>query len=430
MAADDIYSASVDELLNDFDHQSEAFAHRWTEIYGAARAAGCPVVHSPHHGGFDVLTRHADVSAAFRDWKSFASERLVDEDGFEMDGGVGMPPHPFRIGFLEMDPPESLELRRLCNRWFTKQTIEACRPRLQEVMTWAFENVVELGACDIVTDIASPFQCVTIMDLLGIPLEKWKAYKAVVDTEVSQEEGNLDGLQWLLADIFDEIERQLEEGGHGLLAELITAEVDGEVLDPELVTELILMLLLGGMDTTIATVSHAARHLHEFPHDRARLIAEPDLIPAFIEEVLRFYCPATGMGRTVREPVEFAGKQFERGDRVYLAIASANRDEEAFERADEFILDRADNNHLAFGTGTHRCIGLDFGRANAQLFTEELLRWLPDFSVDVDAAAITPSIPHAHGYMTLPIWFTPADRTAAGRDSWPAFSVPPIRPVE
>ena len=420
---------TVDRLLDDFDHQSADFAHHWAEVYGKARANQCPVIHSDEYGGFDAILGYDDVVAAFRDWKTFASERLLDEDGIEMEGGVGIPAHVFRIGFLEMDPPQSLNLRRLCNPWFNRNTIEAARPRLGEIMHWAFDNVAEKGQCDVVTELVTPFQCVSIMDLLGIPLEKWPRYKEVVDQEVAQEESSLEGMQWLLADIFDEIERQTTEGGHGLLAVLASSELEGERLDPELVTELILMFLLGGMDTTIATVGLAVRHLHDTPEDRARLQESPDLIESFVEEVLRFYTPATGMGRTIRTPTTFAGQGYERGDRVYLAIASANRDERAFDRADEFVIDRSPNPHMSFGTGTHHCIGSEFARSNTQLFLTMLLSRMPDFEVDVAAAHMVTSIPHARSYLTLPISYGPGRSFGSGDHAWPEFKTDPIRPV-
>src|SRR5205085_12109528 len=157
---------------------------------------------------------------------------------------------------------------------------------------------------------------------------------------------------------------QKKNGGDGLIAKLAVAEIDGVPLEDDLTTELTLMLLLGGMDTTIATIGHAIRHLDEHPDDRRRLMEDPALMPTAVEEVLRYYSPATAMARTVRKPVTIAGKDYGRGDRVLCAIASANQDEDAFPNAGVMDIARTPNPHLTFGTGTHRCIGMDLARAN------------------------------------------------------------------
>src|ERR1700737_447578 len=206
--------------MDEFDHHSAEFSRRWRDIYGAARASGWPVLHSDLYGGFDVLLRHPEVVTAFRNHKDFASVRLLDDDDIEMDGGVGIPENPFRVGFLEMDPPDSINLRRLVNPWLNLRAIDAGRGRIAEAAAWAFARVIDRGACDLITDLASPFQCMVILDLLGIPLDRWKAYKDVVDKAVGQEDGALEGIQWILGDLFDEVERQKVDGGEGLVADL------------------------------------------------------------------------------------------------------------------------------------------------------------------------------------------------------------------
>jgi cytochrome P450 len=189
------------------------------------------------------------------------------------------------------------------------------------------------------------------------------------------------------------------------------------------------MLLLGGMDTTIATIGHAMRHLDENPDDRRRLIDEPSLMPTAVEEVLRYYSPATGMARTVRKPVTIAGKQYQRGDRILCAIASANQDEDAFPEADVMDIARSPNPHLTFGTGTHRCIGMDLARVNTELFLSEVLRRMPDYTVDHDRVRIHDSIPHANGFQSMPIRYSKGERSRAGDGAFPVFSAPRILPV-
>lgn len=417
----------TDELA-EFDHHSPEFAQSWREIYRTARAT-CPVVHSDLYDGYDVLIKHADVKEAFRDYESFASDRLRDDDDVEMDGGVGIPEHPFRIGFLEMDPPDSLSLRRIVNPWFSPRTIAAARPRIDEAVMWAVDQVIERGECDLITDLASPFQCMVVLDLLGIPLDRWKAYKEVIDKEVAQEDDAIEGIQWILGDLFDEVVQQRENGGEGLIAQLAVAEVDGVPIEDDLTAELVLMLLLGGMDTTIATIGHAISHLDAHRDDRQRLMDDPSIMATAVEEILRFYSPATAMARTVRKPVTIAGKQYERGDRVLCAIASANQDEDAFPDPHVMDITRTPNPHLTFGTGTHRCIGMDLARVNTELFLNAVLARMGDYEVLGDEVCIHDSIPHANGFTSMPMRFTKGERSRPSDGAFPTFSAPRILPV-
>jgi cytochrome P450 len=411
-----------------FDHHSKEFAEGFREILKEARGS-CPVIHSDLYGGYHVLTRYADVQEGFRNYKVFASERPVDDDGIEQEGGVAVPENPFRTGFLEMDPPGSLSLRRLVNPWFNPRTIEQGRSRIVEVATWAFDRIIERGECDLITDLASPFQCMVILDLLGIPLDRWKTYKEVIDKAVMKEEGALEGIQWILGDLYDEVLLQKEKGGEGLIADLVVAEVEGEQIEDDLSTELVLMLLLGGMDTTIATVGHAIRHLDLHRDDRQRLIDEPGLVLSAIDEVMRYYVPAPGMARTVVAPVTMSGYDFSPGDRVICSIASANFDEDVFEDPDRFDVARQNNPHLGFGTGVHRCIGADLARTNAEIFLGEVLRRMPDYEVDRDRIEAHESIPLANGYNRMPIRFSKGEPSRVDDGAFPTFTAPRIVPV-
>jgi cytochrome P450 len=413
--------------VEEFDHHSAEFAATWPSVLAEARAT-CPVIHSDLYGGFFYLTRYEDVQRVFRDHKFFASERPVDSDGIEQEGGVAVPENPFRTGFLEMDPPRSIDLRRIVNPWFNPRTISAARPRVAEVVRWAFDRVVEQSECDLISDLASPFQCMVVLDLLGIPLDRWKTYKEIIDKAVGKEEGSLEGIQWILGDLFDEVLRQKEHGGEGLIADLVMAEVDGEVIEDDLATELVLMLLLGGMDTTIASIGHAVRHLDLHDADRSRVLADRALLPSAVEEILRFYVPAPGMARTVKCPVNLSGQDFVPGDRVIASIASANHDESVFSRADVVDLARNPNPHLTFGTGTHRCIGADLARLNAELFLAELLDRMPDFSVDHARTVAHDSIPLANGYLSMPIRYTPGERRRLDDGPFPTFTAPRVTP--
>ena len=147
------------------------------------------------------------------------------------------------------------------------------------------------------------------------------------------------------------------------------------------------VLVLAGLDTTRATLGYLFRHLATHPEHRRRLIDEPELIPSAVEEALRFYTIIFGDGRKVTRDIEFHGVQLKQGDMVYALVSGANRDPRAYERADEFVIDRKRNHHMGFANGPHRCLGAHLARRELQLAVEEWLRVIPDFRIATDGRA-------------------------------------------
>ena len=427
-----------------FDHHSRDYADNWREVYRLARESACPVIHSANYGGYDVLTRHADVLAAANDYRGLSSERSLAADGTDLGRGVSIPPRPVRLGFLEMDPPESLKYRRRLNKWFTRGAIERGRDRIGEIATWAVDRVIESGQCDLVTDLVSPFQRVVLLDLLGLPLETWLSFRQ----EVSQDEakaaqsGSADepiGIRkqreraalfgWLHTHLTGEVARQREEGGPGVLADLARAEVDGELISLEMATELAVMLVGGGDETTIATICSAILHLDQHPGDRQSLIDDPSLIPAAVDEILRYYPATFTTARNVREPVSFSGRDFGQGDRVLLAFASANFDSEVFDDPETVDLSRQPNPHLTFGVGAHRCIGALLARANIECFLNEFLQRFQGFAIDwARVVRGYEDIARINGYYSVPMTYSPGPVKGSGT-AFPALSADRISPA-
>ena len=407
------------------DHHSADFAKQHLTLYRDARGV-CPVLFSSEHGGFAIVTRCGDIKSALRDTAHFASGRFPLESG-RLGGGVAIPPNALRIGMIEMDGAEAAELRALLQPWFTIPAVEAASARIAEISRWLIDSLIARGTIDVVEDLARPMPSLLILDVLGLPLERWRDYGRVLHEAVAKSNGSYEGLRWLTADLRRSVE-QLEFDPDGLLAALVAAEFRGAPLDNAMVCELALMLLFGGTDTTIAAIGHAIRHLTEFPEDRRRLIAEPDRIGAAVEEVLRLYSPSTGVARTVVATVEIADETFEAGERVLFAINSANRDDAMFDKADCFDLDRPKRPHLAFGWGAHACLGQNLARADLRIFLREILERMPDFTVDLEQTERYRSIPLVSGHSKMPMRFTPGAPLGPVGD-WPVLTAPRLRPV-
>jgi cytochrome P450 len=233
---------------------------------------------------------------------------------------------------------------------------------------------------------------------------------------------------WLREHLAVEIAAQREHGGPGLIADLVGANVDGEPISDEMATELGVMLVGGGDETTIATIASALLHLARHPDDRQRLIEDPSLIPVAVDEILRFYPATFTLARNVVEPVTFSGENLEPGDRLLLAFGSANFDSDVFDNPNEVDLDRHPNPHLTFGAGAHRCIGALLARANTECFLTEFLHRIPDFDVVEDA--VRPAyedIARINSYYSVPITFAPGP-TKGPADPLPVLAAPRISP--
>ena len=163
------------------------------------------------------------------------------------------------------------------------------------------------------------------------------------------------------------------------------------------------LILVAGIDTTWSGIGSAMWHLATNEADRRRLVAEPELIPTAIEELLRAYSPVT-MARIAAADTEIAGCPVHEGDRVLLSFPAANRDPEAFERADEVVIDRELNRHVAFGVGIHRCAGSNLARMEMRVSVEEWLKRIPEFRL-VDGAEVTWAGGQVRGPRSVPVEF-------------------------
>jgi cytochrome P450 len=397
-----------------FDHHSADFADHWRDQYAAARET-CPVLHTDAHGGFTVLTRYDDVKRALLSPDEFACGRELALSGVAgvVPGGVTIPTNPFRMGMMEMDPPESSALRRLLVGWFSARAVDQASGHLRELITWCIDRVVETGQLDVVDDLANPIPALITLDLLGLPLSNWRRY------------GPAKQIAWLLDDLRSVLERRRDAPAAVLtpVDALLAAEVDGARFPVELAVELVFMLLNGGIDTSTALIAHSLRHLSAHPDQRAQLAADPTLIPAAVDEFLRYFTPGTGIARTARHDTNVGGVEIRAGERVYLALGAANSDPAVFDAADTVDLGRSGNRHLAFGAGIHRCLGSFLAVREMTILLEEVLLRLPDLRIDEAGVRAYRSVPLVAGFEAMPATFTPGTRI--GR--FDSDEIPPAR---
>ena len=413
-------------MMSRFNHHSEEFARSWRGQYNELRAT-CPVAHTDAHGGFTVLTRYEDIKHVLLTPREFACGRDLAIAGLDgpAPGGVTIPRNPFRMGMMEMDPPRSLALRKLLVPWFSARAVDVNADHLRALTTWCLDRVIESGEIDIVDDLANPLPALVTLDLMGLPLKNWHRYARILHEAAYREAGSAKQVAWLLEDLRSTVVARRENPSPvpTPLDALLAAEIDGEPLPVDLVVEQVFMLLNGGIDTSTALIAHSVRYLSAHPEARDELLADPALIPPAVDELLRYFSPATGLARTALHDTEVGGVQVEAGERIYLAFGAANTDPTEFERPEAMDFHRQRNRHLAFGAGIHRCLGSFLAPGEMVILLEELLRRMPDLHVDESKVVSYSTVPLVAGFRVMPATFTPGPRIGTVQTT----DVPPAR---
>ncbi|HLY33852.1 MAG TPA: cytochrome P450, partial [Jatrophihabitantaceae bacterium] len=367
--------------MAEFDHHSTDFAANWREIYGWLREHD-PVARTDAHGGYVVVTRYDDVKRVLLDPATFVSGRevLVPGRAEPIATGVTIPRNPFRMGMMEMDAPDNTAFRKILVPWFSGRAIAAAEEHIRDIVNWCLDRVIESGRMDLVDDLANPVPALVTLDLLGLPLTNWHRYGVVLHEAAYRAKGSAKEIAWLQADVARTLEERRAHPPEIAtpVDALLAAEVDGAPLPADLVVEMVLMLLTGGIDTSTGLIAHGLRHLSAHPTLRDRLAADPSLIPAAVDELLRYFSPGTTVARTAVADTDIGGVPVHAGERVFLGIGAANGDEREFTRPEIVDIDREDNRHVAFGMGVHRCLGAFLAKTEMTIVLAEVLRRLPD----------------------------------------------------
>ncbi len=387
-----------------FDHHSPEFAGDLWDIYDGLRAAR--VAYSETYGGFYVLSRYEDVWAAARDDETFSSDREVVLPAT----GVG------RLIPLNADPPDLQRYRSALFPYFTQRAAEAMAPDIERFTTSTIDAFIEAGRCDLITDLAAPVPAMTTLELMGLPPEDWAILAGPLHdliaypTDDPRHDSARHGV-WAIRERFAaEVAGRAAEPRDDMITHLLGMEAKGTLRRDEVV-DLLMMVTIGGFDTTMAAIGSALLYLEQHPDERSRLAADPDLLPAATEEFLRFEAPVQGFARTVTRDITVGGCPIAAGETVFLLWGSANRDPEAFDRSDQMVLDRQPNRHLTFGVGGHRCLGSHLARVEMRVVLAATLRHLGDYTVLHEQVRWPNSVGILYGRAHIPATFTPTSRS-------------------
>lgn len=339
--------------------------------------------------GFWALTKHADVSMVSRDYRRFTAARGIRIEQMSPDELEA------RRTMMEHDPPEHARLRRLVQPGFTPRVVATYEAAFRLLAGQVLDRVLPLGEFDFVTEIARELPIRLLCRLLGVPesdagrLVAWgdqmisnadPEYTPVVVDKIDTEEYRLLPFRSPAAlEVFRYAEEMaVERRRHpadDIITALLTAEPDGQPLTDLEFKNFFTLMMVAGNETTRHTISHGLLFLLDHPDQMGQLKDDPGglSVPA-TEEILRASSVTMHFRRTATEEVELRGRTIAAGDRVVMWYPSANHDEEVFDEPFRFDIRREPNDHLAFGTGRHVCLGASLARLEVRVFFEELLR--------------------------------------------------------
>ncbi|MEA2273711.1 MAG: hypothetical protein QOI98_2419 [Solirubrobacteraceae bacterium] len=343
---------------------------------------------APEEGGFWSITRHEDVKAVSRDFKTFSSELrgilLVDD--------IGVPLDVARLQMISMDPPRHDRLKALVIKAFTPERVAEHEDHVNDIITGVLDSVADRETFDLVADVARPIPARVIGDMLGTPPEDdpklvhWtNVFTAFEDPDVRAQFDDAGAIfTEIIEYVNDQIEQRRKSPGEDLISALMDAEVDGEKLNELEIATFFVLLMAAGNDSTRATYSSTILALLQDPEQLALLRERPDLIDAAVEEGLRCFPAFAFMGRAATTDVELHGQTIKENDRVLLWYLASNRDESVFPDPHKFDIGREGlDQHQAFGgRGRHFCLGANLARLELKLWIEQTIDRFPDLALD------------------------------------------------
>ena len=385
---------SVDELIRFAVAQVGLLRERWQSgvaynplsarmaedpypVYAALRARD-PVHRSRLLNGW-VFTRHADVHAILRDQRRFGNDPRT---GTLSPRQLAMLPPPDELTMLLLDPPDHTRLRALVSKVFTPKAVNALEPRVRRAMGTLLDAIDDPAAFDLMQAVARPLPVIVIAEMLGVPTEDRSRFRIWSDHRARLLEPTISRRERQAAEeaspAFDAYFRPLIEQRRAapqddILSALVQAQDDGERLTERETLNMLRLLLIAGNETTVNLIGNGVLALLRHPDQLQLLREDPGLIPAAVEELLRFDSPVQADFRRVLSDCEVNGFAVRKRDNIALLLGAANRDPAAFVNPDRLDVGRRHGSHLSFGVGVHHCLGAPLARLEGRIVLEMLL---------------------------------------------------------
>lgn len=381
----------------------EFYAGNSRQAYGWMRAN--EPVFRDRNGLAGVATYHA------------VTEVMRNPELFSSTGGTRPDHEPIVPAMIDLDDPLHLRRRKLVNTGFSHKRVQDLSGSIRRLCDRLIDSVCERGECDFVRDLARPLPMAVIGDMLGVLPDDHSTllmWSDVLMTTLTSRVSDVDVEASVNAFVaFNEFTRDLitrrrVEPTDDLISVLTHAVIDDEKLSDEDIVMETLLILLGGDETTRHVLTGGTEQLLRNPDSYDRLRRDTDaLLPTAVEEMLRWTSPVKNTCRQLTAVADFHGTALEAGEKIMVLFESANFDEQQFENPQTFDIGRYPNNHVAFGYGTHFCMGNQLARLEITLMTRRLIERLPDLRLAGDEALPLRPANFISGLEAMPVVFTP-----------------------
>jgi cytochrome P450 len=394
----------------EFDPFSDVFFNDPYPTYRRMRDEA-PVYYSETYD-FYALSRHADVTAAYKDFETFSSSRGVDlntiKNGFM--NRADMPPPQL---IIMMDPPDHNRLRVLVSRVFTPRAIGSMEPMVRNIIT-GFLDQVDPTKFDVVADWSEKFPVEIICTMLGVPEESRQQIKKWLDRSLHRAPGEIgvseDGMNaGMEAGLFyyDLVLKKRENPGDDMISRLIETEIAREdgtttALDDVEIVGFVSLLGGAGAETVTKLVGNAPVCFADNPDQWQKVLDDPEKIPGAVEELLRYHPPAQYVCRYTLKDVTLHGVTIPAGKPVLLINGAASRDERVYPDPDAFDIERDQGQNIGFGYGVHSCLGAALARMESRIALELMRERMPRFDVDRDGLRRV-NMTNVAGYANVPV---------------------------
>ena len=402
MQLSDVDLMDLDAFVEGKHHEIFKLLRRESPVHWQEEPDGGP--------GFWAITKHADIVEISRNPGLFSSAptcQLFDTP--EEHAAI------VRDIMINMDPPRHLTFRNHINKGFTPRRVSGLEEFVRGIAKQIVEDIAKRGECEFVEDVAALLPMTVICELFGIPEDKrryvYKLANRLIssdDPEIEDTEGGADAaFAETFAYALELRELKLREPCDDLATAILATKLEGKPIDEMTFGSFVIMMIVAGNETTRTVTTNGMRALIEHPDQRRLLLDDPSLIPAAIDEMLRFEPAVHHFRRRATQDTEIRGVKVTKDQKVVLWYPSANRDEEVFDQPQKFDIRRENaSDQIAFGIGQHFCLGASLARLQLRCIFEETLGRLPDMELAEPPRRLRSNF--INGVKKMPVKFTPA----------------------
>jgi cytochrome P450 len=368
------------------DYRNDRPAFETWALLNEEREAAEGAWNDSTNDGFWVVNRFDDVK-----------EALSMHEEFNNDSTSAFISNPRgKLLPQNLNQPEHAKLRKVLNPFFSPAAVKRISPLARERAIALVEEIAPKGGLDMASEFAMIYPTELFLALLGLPVEDGQLLLPWVEDmflgffnedeeSVALATAAVRRINAYFAEAVEQRQAELRDPETDLVSRLLTAEIDGEPIPRRDVITICTTLMAAGLDTTRSVLGYVFHHLANDDELRRRVVEDPDLWPRAIEESVRLYTLIIQDGRKVSRDMEWKGMDMKAGDMLWIGLAGANRDPRKFEDPDTFDMDRPNvNQHIGFGAGHHRCIGMHLARAELVIALEEWHKRIPDYRVATD----------------------------------------------